>query len=169
MSGGKYKSGACCICMEHFNLLHWHHTVPQALGGVDSLQVPLCSDCHNVLHAHAEGIVARQRNGKPIQRVYWDTSEKENNSKPYLEILVTAILNPPILPEDKMTKISIEVPYTLHRALHLLKMDNNLGSLVKAVLYCIAYTLKNKGIVDGNFRNKEKQQQTSKKSKASLW
>lgn len=169
MSSDKYKSGTCVICTNYFNLLHWHHTIPQALGGKDSLQIPLCSDCHNVLHAHAEGIVANIRSSRKISRVYWNNSIKENNARPYLEILVKAILDPPLSPEDKETKISIPVPYDVHRGLHLLKMDKNLGSLVNTVLYCIVFTLKSKGILSGNDKHKEEKQKTIKKSKTSLW
>lgn len=31
-------------------MIEWHHTVPRALGGHDSRLVPLCKECHALVH-----------------------------------------------------------------------------------------------------------------------
>ncbi len=168
----KYKSGHCSICTEYFSLLHWHHTVPQALGGQDSLQIPLCSDCHNVLHAHAEAVVAKVRTGRPIRRRYWSSPENAERAQPYLSILVDAILNPPVEGDDKGYKLHVEVPGQMHKALKLLKQDlDGVTNLQDTVLYCIAETLKARGLIDGHHEepNRSKGRRLPKKSTSDLW
>lgn len=167
----KYKSGKCTICEQDFSLLHWHHTVPQALGGVNSLQIPLCSDCHNVLHAHASAIVARMNSGKKITRQYWRTPRMAENAQQWVAILVDAILNPTISAEDKGYKLQLEVPGKLHRALQVLKQDlPGVTSLPDTIMYCIAETLKHKGLTDGNATNNRSQSRRQpKRSKDDLW
>lgn len=168
----KYKSGHCTICESYFSLLHWHHTIPQALGGVNSLQIPLCSDCHNVLHANADAIVAKIRNGRSITRHYWRNTRMAENAQRYLGILVDAILNPPIAPDDKGYKLQLEVPGNIHAALRLLKQDlEGVSTLQGAVLYCIAETLKNKGLKNGNHAEEHRSQgnRIPQKPTSDLW
>jgi hypothetical protein len=165
----KPKSGYCVICTVYCNALNWHHTVPVALGGESSLQIPLCPTCHDTLHAHAEAIVAKIRTGRKIKRIFWKTSLEENNSKVYIEILVGSILSPPIAPEDKEIKVMAKLDVNLHRGLQLIKIDNALGNLETALKYCIAYTLKNKGVENGNDKRASKESQDTKITKASLW
>lgn len=168
----KYKSGICTICVEYFSLLHWHHTVPQALGGEDSLQIPLCSDCHNVLHANAEAVVAKIRSGKPIVRRFWKKPEDAERAKPYLGILVNAILDPPIDASEKGYKLQVPVPGDMHGALKILKQDlQGVTSLQGAVLYCIAETLKSRGLINGEHEEKHRKEgrRITKKPKADLW
>lgn len=165
----KYKQGDCLICRAYFNLLHWHHTVPQALGGKDSLQIPLCSQCHNVLHAHAEAIVARQRNGRKITRQYWNTPDEELNAEPYLAILVNAILSAPEQNGNKMWMISSRIPDALHKALHLYKIDSGLPNLDQALLLCLVETLSNKGYINDNTTHNGTNKVQPKATKAPLW
>lgn len=146
----KYQEGLCTICTRHFSALHWHHTVPQALGGKDSLQIPLCGSCHTQLHAHAEGIVARQRTGRKVSRNYWANHVEEANARPYIEILVTSILNAPSSLAGKMMMVQSRIPGDVHRALHLYKMDSGLRNLDQALLLCLCETLKKKGYLNGN-------------------
>jgi hypothetical protein len=146
----KYQEGLCLICTRHFSALHWHHTVPQALGGKDSLQIPLCGSCHTQLHAHAEGIVAQQRNGRKISRTYWTDHTQEENAKPYLEILVVSIMNAPSSLAGKFFMVQSRIPAVVHRALHLYKMDSGLRNLDQALLLCLSETLKKKGYLNGN-------------------
>lgn len=167
----KAKSGDCTICRQHFNLLHWHHTVPQALGGKDSLQIPLCSQCHNLLHAHAEAIVASHRNGRKISRVYWSTPEEENNARPYLDILVEAIISTSdTFDESKMWMLSSRIPDALHKALHLFKIDSGLKNLDQALLICLSETLKNKGYLNEHDSTLRRTGKTgTEKPKTTLW
>lgn len=170
----KFKAGECTICTKFFTLLHWHHTVPQALGGEDSLQIPLCSDCHNVLHAHASAYVAKITNGTSITRTYWTDENDARRSGPYLEILITSILYPPLDPEDKEYKMQVPVPKDFHSALKILKKElNGVTTLPKAILYCIAFTLKHRGIIhDNNINRPEHKKESSKQPKRAnhdLW
>lgn len=146
----KYDSGNCTICTKYFSLLHWHHTIPQALGGVDSLQIPLCSDCHNVLHAHANAYVARIRSGKGKMKNFWPRPGDLERAQPWLEILINSILNPLVTPEDKGYKMQVEVPSAMHQALNMLKQDLGAKSLESAILHCIANTLKSRGLYNDN-------------------
>lgn len=167
-----YKSGNCTICTSHFSLLHWHHTVPRALGGEDSLQIPLCSDCHNVLHANADAIVAKIRSGRSITRMFWRTPENAERAQPYLGILVNAILDPPIDSADKGYKLHVEVPGIMHGALKVLKQDlEGVTNLQETILYCIAETLKSRGLINVQHEEKHRKESSGfpKKPKTDLW
>ena len=39
----------CYLCGSTL-MIEWHHTVPRALGGHDSRLVPLCKECHALVH-----------------------------------------------------------------------------------------------------------------------
>lgn len=169
----KYKEGSCTICEKHFTLLHWHHTVPQALGGKDSMQIPLCSQCHNVLHANAEAVVAARRGGKANTRIFWKTSREESNAQPWLEILVEAIENASNV-VGKNYVMQFRATAQLHRALQLFKMDSGVTSLDQAVILAISEILRAKGYLNDEHHNStEKHQRQSagfaKTPKAPLW
>ena len=168
----KYVEGNCTICTKYFTLLHWHHTVPQALGGKDSLQIPLCAQCHNQLHAHAEAIVARTRTGRSIKRRYWANENEERNAKPYIEILVNSILaavENSVAGKEWM--VSSRIPDAVHKALHLYKIDSGLRNLDQALLLCLAETLKKKGYLNDGHDNSHTQAGKSRTKKPStpLW
>jgi hypothetical protein len=166
----KYSAGACVICTKYFKQLHWHHTVPQALGGENSLQIPLCATCHGQLHAHAEGVVARQRTGRKSKRSYWANATEEHNAKPYIEVLVNSILNAPTSLAGKMWKMQSRIPDEVHSALQLFKIDSGLPNLDQALLLCLAETLKKKGYLNGYDKpDAQAGKSGSKKSAASLW
>lgn len=150
-------------------LLHWHHTVPQALGGADSLQIPLCAQCHNQLHANADAVVARVRNNRQITRQYWRTPEEQVHAQPYLEILVTAMLNAPEADGSKMWMVSARLPDGLHKALHLFKIDSGLANLEQALLLCLRETLASKGYHNANEVHQGQNQKRPQKPKAPLW
>lgn len=166
----KYKEGNCTICEQYFTLLHWHHTVPQALGGKDSLQIPLCSQCHNLLHAHAEAIVAFRRTGRKIVRSYWQTSTEESNAAPYLAILVGAITNAADV-VGKTYVMQFKATAALHNALQLFKMDSGQGSLEKAILLSLSEFLRAKGYLADEHPEQHKQRNSigPDRSKAPLW
>lgn len=49
-----YKSGKCWSC-HNKRPVESHHVHPLEYGGKkDGLQVPLCADCHNILHKEGE-------------------------------------------------------------------------------------------------------------------
>lgn len=167
----KYESGHCTICENYFTLLHWHHTVPQAVGGRDSLQIPLCSNCHNVLHAHANAILASIRNGRSIKRKYWQNSTEEENAKPYVQIIVESVLAyEENTPSGKEWMFSARIPDKLYKALRLFKEDTSgLSSLEQALLACLAEALKNKGYYETNNSLSEKSKGKTKKPPTTLW
>lgn len=168
----KYKEGNCTICEKHFDLLHWHHTVPQALGGKNSLQIPLCAQCHNLLHANGEAIVASRRTGNGIKRRFWKTSTEETNAAPYLEILVNAILKGRNV-QGKMYTMHFQATPALHRALQLFKMDSGVSSLDAAALLLISDQLRTKGYLEheqGHSKPDQQAQQNSPNgSLAKMW
>lgn len=166
----KYKEGSCTICEQHFTLLHWHHTVPQALGGKDSMQIPLCSQCHNLLHANSEAVVAARRGGKANTRTFWKNTREESNAQPWLEILVEAIENAHTV-EGKVYMMRFQATAQLHRALQLFKMDSGVTSLDRAVILAISEILRAKGYLNDNSTEEHQRKSTgnSKTPKAPLW
>src|SRR5690606_12418127 len=165
----KQVSGDCTICEKYFSLLHWHHTIPQALGGEDSKQIPLCAQCHNLLHANAEAIVAKLRSGRAVNRTYWANSTEENNAAPWLEILVNAILSGTNVAGKKYV-MSFGAPTALHHALQLFKMDSGLKSLEKAIILALSEHLRAKGFIKNDHSEEHKRQSKSRNgSIKNLW
>ncbi len=143
----KYNSGSCTICTKHFELLHWHHTIPRSLGGENSLQIPLCAQCHNLLHAHGVAIVAARRSGKGVKRKFWKNTTEEINAAPYLEILVKALLKGDDV-HGKQYVMSFKATPALHRALSLYKKDSSAQSLEHALIVLISAQLRNMGYLE---------------------
>ena len=146
----------CTICQQSFSIMHSHHTIPQARGGVDSLQIILCGNCHNILHANAVYVVSRLRNPKRPAQEFWPTDADRRRAEPWLQILVKALIVPneeaaAITEHPVGTKLSAED----FRLFKLLAQD--LGcSQENAVAYCIKHTLKQRGF-------------TNEKTKPELW
>lgn len=136
----------CTICLQNFSVMHSHHTVPRSCGGENSLQIILCSNCHNVLHANGLAIAASIRSGKKIRKEYWPNSEQRSRAEPYLQILVRALLADA---QDKQREhlVSTQVPTEVFEMMKLLKLDIGASSMEKTLEYCIRYTLHSKGIV----------------------
>lgn len=139
----------CTICLQREAIMHSHHTVPQSRGGKDSLQIILCPTCHNSLHAHGVFLVAQIRQNKirPPKR-FWKSPEDEERAQPYLEILVRALVTP--LPEgfERDHLVNTTVKTSRFEDLKMLQLDCGLSSMEKTLAYCIAFTLKNKGITN---------------------
>lgn len=169
-NAGRYEQGDCLICEKYFSLLHWHHTIPQSMGGKDSLQIPLCAQCHNVLHAHALAMYAKQKSGRAIRRKYWASPEMEINAAPYLKILVDAILSDEAV-HGKQYVMQFKASPALHTALQMFKMDSNAKSLEKAILLALGETLKTRGYLDNEHskRNQREGKDSSAGSLAKLW
>lgn len=138
----------CCICFEYTKSPHWHHTVPRSLGGEYELQIPLDGDCHTTLHAKADAIVSYLKgNRKEPVGNYWMDKDAEKRAHPYLQILVRAMMDPPVDTEDKKILLGQQkVDLETRAQLEMLKRDlqgvTNLGQVVQ---YCIHFTLDNKG------------------------
>ena len=155
------------------SVLHWHHTVPQALGGENSLQIPLCGDCHTVLHANADAIVAKIRRGTTIPKRFWRTEQMASRAQKWVGILVQSILNPPIEAENKEYKMQVSVPSDMHSALFILKQElPGAKTLQDAILFCISYALQAKGLstnVKESQQHRDEGHRNAKKPKADLW
>lgn len=173
------KFDTCCICTTQTTAIHWHHTIPRALGGEDSIQIPLCGDCHTTLHKKADAHLAYMKNQKrlPLDR-YWSKLEDEQRAEPWFKILLASMLNPPVEQEDKLTLLpSIKVGSQLRVAIDVLKQDlkgEGITSLSKLLLYCIKYTLKQKGIPydnknPGHRHNKQNEKQKNSNRLFKMW
>ena len=138
--------GSCTICLSSGTVLHMHHTVPQARGGKDSLQIPLCGDCHTILHANALAVVSRIKNPNRKVRRFWKTEAIQDRAERWLQILVAALMTPDenaaaITEHPVGTKLDAEY-FQLFKTLAA-----DLGcSQENTVLYCIKYVLSKRGI-----------------------
>jgi hypothetical protein len=139
------SSESCVICSVSESVMHSHHTVPQSRGGKDSLQIILCSGCHNILHANANYIVSRQRNPNRPAKEFWKSVDTRRQAEPWLQILVQAM----VTPNAEMAAITDHLVSTPlngsdFQLFKLLAQD--LGcSQEKAVEYCIRYVLHKRG------------------------
>lgn len=141
----------CCICTTFTSAIHWHHTIPRALGGEDSIQIPLCGDCHTTLHSKADAHFAFIKNGKKRPMVkYWSKFEDEERAEPWFKVLLASMLDPPVQTEDKLVLLpSIKVDMNLKAAIDVLKLDlkgQGITNLSQVIEFCIKNTLKQKGI-----------------------
>lgn len=138
----------CKICGAVEVIMHSHHTVPQSRGGKNSLQIQLCPTCHNALHAHALALVARTRNRKIklLTKNFWRNSIEETNARPFLEVLVSALLMP--IPADVIREhlLSTTVSTELFEEMKLLQLDLGLSSMEKTIRYCFEQVLTQRGL-----------------------
>lgn len=144
----------CLICGVGTSAIHYHHTIPRSCGGENSVQVPLCGNCHTTLHAHGLAIAARAKGSKRHVNQFWPSPEQEDNALPLLKVLVTALLNP-----DNKSRIPFQLsfdPY-LYNALKVLKSDLGLSSLEKTLKYCLIQALHEKGLSHVYEENAERQ------------
>lgn len=141
------KFTRCCICYEWSRNIHWHHTTPRALGGEDSLQIPIDGDCHTTLHAKSEAVVKYLNGNGEHPGRFWDKWESEQRAQPYLEILVSAMLDPPVSEGNKRIKLGQpEVDLVTREKLNKLKQDlPGVTNIMQTLMFCINYTLKNEG------------------------
>jgi hypothetical protein len=136
--------------------MHSHHTVPQSRGGKNSLQIILCSSCHNILHANANYVVSKMRNPTRPSKEFWPSPVERQRAEPWLQILVSALATPNETAAANTEHIvSVKLKGDMFQLFKLLASD--LGcSQEKAVEYCIKYVLDKKGL-------------TSEKTKPELW
>lgn len=156
----KYQSGHCTICTKFFSVLHWHHTVPQSRGGRDSLQIPLCGNCHTVLHANGVAVQARLRGSKTPVREFWPDEATRKRAAPYLEILVKALMLPIAEGYTGQHPIQLTVDTETYELIKLLQSDLGSSSIVKTIVHSIQYTLSERGL--GNVAASRKAGQRSK-------
>lgn len=143
MSG---SSGPCTICEQYFVVRHWHHTIPRSRGGEDSLQIPLCASCHNTLHANGVAIVARIKGSKKPVQSFWPDVEQERRAKPYLEILVKALLLPIVEGYEAQHPLHLSVDTPFYEMVKLLQQDLGAPSIQKTIVHCIQRTLSERGL-----------------------
>lgn len=139
-------NASCTICSVHESVMHSHHTVPQSRGGKDSLQIILCSGCHNILHANALYIVSKIRNPKKPAREFWATELQRQRADPWLQILVQALATPNS--ESALSTEHIVTVKLVGDDFQLFKLlAKDLGcSQEKAVEYCIKFVLNRRGL-----------------------
>lgn len=146
----------CVACEKIEPIMHSHHTVPRSRGGEDSLQIPLCPTCHNSLHAHALFSVSQIRTNKIRKpKQFWPRPEQEVRVRPYLEILVKALLLPIPPGVERQHQVATSVSTVTFEGLKLLQLDLGLSSLQKTLDYCIQSALTSKGL--SNVSRKTKQ------------
>lgn len=146
----------CVICGILESVMHSHHTVPQSRNGKDSLQIILCSSCHNILHAHASYVVSCIRNPKRDRRTtsFWATPEQEQRASRWVEVLVQAFLTDVPNPDSLEHIVSTNLSHDDWQLFKVLAKD--LGtSQEKALEYCIKFTLAKKGIKNESKGNSE--------------
>jgi hypothetical protein len=147
---------SCTICLCKPSVIHMHHTIPRSRGGENSLQIPLCGSCHNILHANALYVVSRLKNPKRAAETFWNSEALRERADRWLKILVEALVTPneeraSITEHLIGTKLSAED----FRLFKILARD--LGcSQENAVAYCVKYVLQKRG-----FKNE--------KTKPELW
>lgn len=143
----------CTICREHFATVQYHHTTPRCYGGEDSLQIPLCATCHNLLHIEAESALAGR---KPRE---WKTAEAQSNAVPYIRLIVEAART---FKGVKSYSMHLKIPQALYKALK----DSQQGmSLEKTILTLLAESLRTKGMLHEHQNGKRDPQST----KPDLW
>ncbi len=157
----------CTICTEFFSIYHMHHTVPRSRGGENSLQIPLCSSCHNILHANGVYVVARIRRagkGKPNKagKRFWKTPQEEANAAPWLKILVQALMTPIAEGYEAQHPIQMSFDTSLYEMVKLLKEDLGASSIEETIRHSIALALSERGL-----GNAARQRQA--KRSAELW
>jgi hypothetical protein len=160
----KPSTGVCTICTCHSQAIEWHHTIPRAFGGEDSLQIPLCSDCHGLVHKKALAVYSFVIKGKTKPKQFWTSISAENNAQQYVELIVNAMLDQSN--SDKQIKVRTTLDTELHRELNKLKIDMRMGSLENAIRYCIQHTLEQKGFVN---ERQENQSKARRKTSSTLW
>lgn len=135
----------CFICDQWFTSIHWHHTIPRAVGGHSELQIPLCGSCHTALHAKASAIIALVQ-GSRKQKIarYWANPAHERAADRWCEILVKALLTP--VTDGKQTLISASVSKRQRQVLEIIKKQYRLSSISMAVLMCIDCTAAKEGL-----------------------
>lgn len=138
----------CTICFRKEAIMHSHHTVPRARGGDDSQQIILCPTDHNALHANAVYLISKIRrpNVKRPSKFFWRSPEDEDRAQPYLEILVRALLAPIPRGVTRQHLLSTSVDTPVFEDMKMLQADLGLSSMESTLAYCIAQTLKIKGI-----------------------
>jgi len=137
---------ACRICLTQCAVLHSHHTVPRSRGGDSSLQIDLCANCHNLLHAEAVHRTARIRNSKLKVRRFWRNPEDEHRAQPFLATLVAALVAPLPAGCKRLHLLSVSVPTPVLDQVRFLQNDLAIPSLEQTLAYCVNYTLSHKGI-----------------------
>ena len=112
------------------------------------MQIPLCSSCHNILHANGVALVARIKGSKNRVRKFWPTPEQEVRAKPYLEILVKALLLPVADGYKAKHPIQLSVDTVGYELLKMLQADIGASSIQKTINYAIYRTLEERGLRD---------------------
>lgn len=125
---------ACIVCGKgETEVLHEHHVIPQACGGVNGKVVTLCSEHHNMIHMAAVKLAAGIRHGKEPEFVW-----PANHGKPEVaRFLVSEIVKATINAKNKSYKVTLEFDQVQRDMLDLLKYDLGVTSITKAIYSCL--------------------------------
>lgn len=145
----------CTICQLFFQIWHSHHTIPRSRGGEDSQQIPLCASCHNTLHANGVAVVARIKGSKKPVGSFWATPEQERRAKPYLEILVKALLLPVVEGYEAQHPLHFSVDTEFYEQIKLLQQDLGATSIRNTIVHSIQRTLYERGLGNVAAGNRE--------------
>lgn len=137
---------ACLVCEKSTSNIHMHHTVPQCRGGKHSQQIPLCGDCHTVLHAHALHVFTAIKNNRRSTKSYWSNPQHEERAMPFVGIIVNAFMMPIQSGEPSKHPILTTVDGETMLLLKRLKQDIGASSIDATLRYCILKTCERQGI-----------------------
>lgn len=137
---------ACLICGERHALMNSHHTIPRSRGGENSLQIPLCCTDHDLLHANALAIVAKLKGSKKAIKNFWSTPDKRERAKPWLEILVKALLQPVDPSYEAQHPIHLKVDTPFLEMMKLLQQDLGASSMEKTIRFALETSIAQRGL-----------------------
>lgn len=149
------SSGNCTICGCYSATIHYHHCIPQAYGGVDGPVVPLCGNCHTILHANANAVLASVKTNS--RKMFWQTPEQLEKATPLVKLIVESARKTVV---NKTFKMTVEMDSETYSMLKFLKKDFGTASLEDALKHCVKKTFSTVINVTEN---------TNEKKRISLW
>lgn len=155
----------CTVCDVYEEVIHQHHSIPQCFGGKDSKLVDLCGTCHNLVHVHANALLAFQRSGgKSKVKRFWSSPEKESRALPLVQLIVDAANAYEDNNLEKTFKMIAEFDAETYSKLRFLKKDLGIASLEEALKYCVNTVYNSVSTVNNNNTGKN-----NEKKRIPLW
>ena len=121
---------ACFVCEEMIAVQDLHHVIPQSRGGTEGPTVPLCPNCHAIIHSAAYAMIA----GK-VPDAFIDHLDHDARGRAMILIKSIAIVE--ATKEDKRNPhplLSVALDHhSYHVALTLLQKDRGFSSRDKLI------------------------------------
>ena len=115
----------CYICEQINASVEVHHIIPQAAGGEKGPTIPLCSNCHSLIHRGS-----LQYLSKNPSKVQYFNDEQFIRAKPLIEAIVIFIRRERENPNmDQKVNLMLKPDKRLVTILHLLKTDKGYSNL----------------------------------------